>query len=698
MGYDSEFFFTYSRGHLQGKMVRYQEQDTINDFFDDETDSRNYYYIGKRTVSDTVKCNMKEATDRLTIDTGGGNRETYYSGDKPIEHYGEYDQIMYCPNIILSPFTSVHSNSKYKHLIFVKTNGFEGTDLRSVITLTKGTMNIYFTEFELVNGDTDMTYFSVEKELHITMKFRRNKFLLVIDNYFYPDSKDSIFLFNKLKHNVIPNFQIPEGKTRGDIKSFELNIVCPNESKNNLLKNQYDKCTDIDSTSKELKILTTVQFQNEENVIIGSDFSDVIIFHQNTIYAKGREDRDIYVMNDHTRVKEVIVHNYALDNILDIVIMPEIPMTFVKRNKSIFIQSNATTIEIRDFLDSIHNQHLIFSNSEELFIPVESTGRFAPFIQATATRNEFVLQSTFQYSEIVIEALISNTEIYRDGKDWLILSIDPKNPLKIVIPDYHANWEKWNKVVWFLYNNGTIKKYNNFIFKYMDVLDYKEKQKHDYREIVEEYVRDFSVSNVIEHNHLNYRKKRIGFLIIDKVSPKNIKLSKKGHDLILTDKKSKNSITIKAWSQKGLYRITHIEFTEPLESITIRGLDRFDLQQVHTMQSLIDRAGKNFDIQNKYVPLTSIGVKCIVAKRNFTYACTGFTFINEQIQFTKKYCGNDTLQLFKEHSSIDQIKAFIEKMQNDVILHGYNQTISQECEPIYDSIFTSEYLPTVQSQ
>lgn len=662
----------------------------LSDSFDPNTDSRSYHYIGRTNVTNKVVCTMDTiVADFLLINTGGGTKRFH-------------DYVANCPKVILSPFTTSFSQLDLEKVIFdVRTNGYTGTDLISHIFFEKGQIQILFNEFELTSFDTTMKYSCSEKNLLISLQWGSNTFQISIHGYDSTETK--IILFNKKQHMIIPKIS-PDSDFGTPITSFEVFVMCSQISYQNLISNAHDECiADIIYSDKTFKLLTTIQFKDSQindTFVVGSPYSDIIRIHDSIKFARGRNGNDFYYVH-----KDAIIFNNADDNALDIVMMStKIPRTFSRRFNSLLVLN----VEIRDFFDSLDNQHVIFIDNEmKHFFPLDYTYEMTPFIQATPHQNAFSLDTSFDYSYIVLHDGTGDAdyEMYRDNDDLLILQqhqrYDNKISFVITIENFYIDIEKWSNVTWIMYyDNGTLNYRYDFIFgNGNNIIEYKTKLKQDYLDIFVEYIFNSTSSDSI----LVEKSDRIGILNIDQtISIKNIEITQTPDEhLVFIDHKSEKTFKIRNWNSV-LNRISIIELPvsiEHFDAITIRDLNRFDLNQIAEMQRLLNLAGESYELLQEITPLTEVGVKCIVSNASLSdgeinsHKCLGFNSLDEQVKFVNKYCELETLEWFKINTTIDQIRSTITFLKNNLVLsHVFESDKDNNCEPFLLSIYASKFV------
>lgn len=688
--------------HSSGFIRMVQQLPKLSTYFIDafsrNNNNKSYVYFGKSQQSDTVDCKYslfpEINRDTISIESRGGNEL-------------DYDVIIECPRVALSPFTNVYFRRPFSRTIFVHTSQYNGKKLKSNIEVSSGQVYIHFTEFELITGDATFRYYKNEKRLEIALYFNSSIFTIRIEEYVFHNPNVVIHIFNKYKHLVRP--RILESTDNNETMPIEIEIfeLFAFDFSQSSLPSTVDtyNLDIIERTKKEIKVLTTLKLADEQDFIIGSNLYDVIHCGQKCVAVKGRGGHDVYIvskLNDST--KTTTIFNYAPDNILDFVIVDNL-VTFdiTTEDYDISIESSSGKIVVDDFLKSQNHQHISFlvldlsNNNEEYiqYMPLHDVGRLVLFIHSTPTRSIFSLQSNFQQSEIVIDAKIQDLEMYTDRNNLVILRVNATNPLTITLQDFASNPEKWRNIKWYLYNDGFPSHHQTLLSG--NFSEYTKKMREDYDRTFREHKHDFSNSTYITHNASH----RIGLLKITNVLPTSLNIIfTDGINLRIQDSESNNFIEIKNWALNELYRISIIEFSDPLEPIKIYHFDRFGIEDLSKMQTLFKKASENVikQVKNYYTPLTSVGVKCIVSLNSFSlnvqnYECLLFRTLSEQIKYVNDYCSDSVLRLFQNKSTFYSVRNVQIQLKNDLILNGYTDETLTFCDRFLNNISNSDYMP-----
>lgn len=639
----------------------------VLDIFEEHWTSR-YHYLGKPYHADKVSC-VDEGCGITTVNTGGGAENNY-------------DRVIYCTNAIMSPFTEIYSNSPRDHTIYVKTNGYNGTNLNSKINIQFGQITILFTEFDLIT-DTIFVYEHKNDVLRINLYFENSNFTISISNFKSEGRLGEIFFLNKYQQYMRFKFSESSEKSETEITTFERHAKCPEDLLNNL-----QNCIDQIKIPDRLKILSIFEVENSGKFIVGSKYNDVIAFDDKTTYAKGGEGSDIYIVGDNN----VTIVNYAYDEKLDFLVMSKVPNSYSINEKNMLIPThNGKLITIEFFFVSSENQHIAFKdNNDIIYIPLRNKNKIVQFIHATPNQNVFVLHQFKYDTEIVIDAKRADLQLFKKNSDLLIMR-DETNPMVIEIKNYFLIANIHQNTQWYLYNNN---QFVEFILEDALITDYDDKIKNDYLANFQEYQIDFK-STRLSINFNNDR--RIGVLIFQNVLPNTIKVMQNNNSLVFHDTKSNNKIEIPNWDIYESHRISNVEFSDALETITINQIDRFKLNQISEMQNLFDVAANNYYLQSQFAPSTSIGVKFLITINGLineisTFRCIGLNSIDQHKMFFNTYFDTEQLEALKKDANTEEIKAVLHTLKNSIILNGYNQFIVDFCNLQIDAVLTSEYL------
>ncbi|MCA7010493.1 ankyrin repeat domain-containing protein [Wolbachia endosymbiont of Tribolium confusum] len=661
----------------------------------------NYHYIGRKNKVDEVLCmgyseHFTGTDDRdVIIDSGGGSNNN------------EKDVVENCKKVIISPYTTV-KGGKSNYTFYVKTADYKGRGLYSEIDVD-GTGTVVFPEIDLLSDCDQITYSTNSNTLSLKINLgQNNQFTLDIKNYAEQSSNKPYFvLIDKNGSNIVPKIEKSDSSAI-KINSFELHSEYPLDNFDNV-ETHYKK---ILNNNKDYKVLSVVRSKTESqdnnmvpHMVFGSSGDDVINFDQGTMFARGGEGSDVYFISNDINSREVKIDNNSNDKKLDILFMPEVGKDFSIQQCDLHLNYNDTDIQVKNYLQDSNYRHLIVMNKKgETFIPyVQSMscsssekGKLVPFLQATQTQNMFLLPKDFQGDHVVIDSRLEDIKKYKD-KDDLLLIRESEIPFMIRIEGFYTNRSKWEDISYSLWNNNDLVPSSDLLENVDNVTEYKDKLRSDYERIVKEYIMDFSnPTTVIQHNQKSEKgistfigedEERIGVMILKNTSPDQVEVFSSGTDLIFRDKKSNHTIDIKDWDNSESYRISILEFDLGLEPITIRRLDRFSLSEVGKVQYLIGKASENCQNRDKYTPKVENDFKCLVSADNFTrenkspaYRCLGFSSLQEQVSFTENFCSLEGIEELKgKMTSSSQILTLLEKLENNLLLNGYDSNTIDQC-------------------
>ncbi|MFP3022116.1 MAG: ankyrin repeat domain-containing protein, partial [Wolbachia sp.] len=154
-----------------------------------------------------------------------------------------------------------------------------------------------------------------------------------------------------------------------------------------------------------------------------------------------------------------------------------------------------------------------------------------------------------------------------------------------------------------------------------------------------------------------------------------------------SDEVSNHTINIKNWNNSESHRISTLEFDLGLEPITLGRLDRFSLYEVGKVQDLIEKASENYKNKSKYAPKVENDFKCLVSIDNFImenknpiYQCLSFSSLQDHVSFTENSCSLEQIEELKNKTpSSNQILTLLEKLENNLLLNGYDSNIIDQC-------------------
>ncbi|MFP3033325.1 MAG: ankyrin repeat domain-containing protein, partial [Wolbachia sp.] len=671
---------------------------------DDQIDNNgvfNYYYVGRKNKVDEVLCmgyseHLTGIDDRdVIIDSGGG-----FDNNKK-------DVVENCKKVIILPYTTV-KGGKSNYTFYVKAADYKGKGLYSKIDVD-GTGTIIFPEIDLLGDCDQITYSTSSNTLSLKINFgQNNQFTLDIKNYVEQSSnKPHFVLIDKNGSNIVPKIERSDSSAI-KITSFELHSEHSLDSFDDV-ESHYKK---ILNNNKGYKVFSVIRgkVQNQGNsavphMVFGSLEDDVVNFDQGTMFAMGGGGSDVYFISNDINSREVKIDNNSNDKKLDTLFMSAVEKDFSIQQCDLYLKHNNSNIRVKNYLQNSNYRHLIVMNKKgETFIPnVQSMscsssgkGKLIPFLQATQTQSMFLLPKDFQDDHVVIDSRLEDIEKYKD-KDDLLLIRESEIPFVIRIEGFYIDRSKWENISYSLWNNNDLFPSSLLLGNVDNVMEYKDKLRDDYERIVKEYIMDFSnPTTVIQHNQKSEKgistfigegEERIGVMILKNTSPDQVEVFSSGTDLIFRDKKSNHTIDIKDWDNSESYRISILEFDLGLEPITIRRLDRFSLSEVGKVQYLIGKASENCQNRDKYTPKVENDFKCLMSVDDFergnrdpVHQCLGFPLLQNRVSFTESSCSLEQIEELKNKTpSSNQILTLLEKLENNLLLNGYDSNIIDQC-------------------
>ncbi|WP_264688716.1 ankyrin repeat domain-containing protein [Wolbachia endosymbiont (group B) of Catoptria pinella] len=663
----------------------------------------NYYYVGRKNKVDEISCmgyseHFTGIDDRdVIIDSSGGSNKN------------EKDVVENCKKVIISPYTTV-KGGKSNYTFYVKAADYKGRGLYSEIDVD-GTGTVSFPEFDLLSDCDQITYSTNSNTLSLKINFgKNNQITLDVKNYVEQSSNKPHFaLIDKNGSNIVPKIEKSDSPTI-EIKSFELH------SEHSLkgfraVENHYKK---ILNNHKGYKVLSVVrgktQSQNNSvvsHMVFGSSGDDIINFDQGTMFARGGGGSDVYFISNDINSREVKIDNNSSDKKLDTLFMSAVEKDFSIQQCDLYLKYNNSNIRVKNYFQDPNYRHLIVMNKKgETFIPnIQSMfcspsssgkGKLVPFFHSTQAQNMFVLPKDFQDDHVVIDSRLEDIEKYKD-KDDLLLIRESEIPFIIRIEGFYTNRNKWKNISYSSWNNNDLFLSSGLLENVDNVVEYKDKLRGDYERIVKEYIEDFSDStSIIQHNQkleknisisVGQDEERIGVMVLKNITPDQVEVSSSGTDLIFRDKKSNHTINMNNWNNSESYRISTLEFDLGLEPITLRRLDRFSLSEVRKIQALIDKASENYQNRSKYTPKVENDFKCLISVDDFerenrdpAHQCLGFPSLQDRVSFTESSCNLEQIEELKNKTpSSNQILTLLEKLENDLLLNGYDSDIIDQC-------------------
>ncbi|WP_425385027.1 ankyrin repeat domain-containing protein [Wolbachia endosymbiont (group B) of Schoenobius gigantella] len=663
----------------------------------------NYYYVGRKNKVDEISCmgyseHFTGIDDRdVIIDSSGGSNKN------------EKDVVENCKKVIISPYTTV-KGGKSNYTFYVKAADYKGKGLYSEIDVD-GTGTVIFPEIDLLDDCDQITYSTNSNTLSLKINFgKNNQITLDVKNYVEQSSNKPHFaLIDKNGSNIVPKIERSDSSTI-KITSFELHSEHSLDNFDDVASH-YKK---ILNNNKDYKVFSVIRdrVQNHGNsavphMVFGSLEDDVINFDQGTMFARGGGGSDVYFISNDINSREVKIDNNSSDKKLDTLFMSAVEKDFSIQQCDLYLKYNNSNIRVKNYFQDPNYRHLIVMNKKgETFIPnIQSMfcspsssgkGKLVPFFHSTQAQNMFVLPKDFQDDHVVIDSRLEDIEKYKD-KDDLLLIRESEIPFIIRIEGFYTNRNKWKNISYSLWNNNDLFLSSGLLENVDNVVEYKDKLRGDYERIVKEYIEDFSDStSIIQHNQkleknisisVGQDEERIGVMVLKNITPDQVEVSSSGTDLIFRDKKSNHTINMNNWNNSESYRISTLEFDLGLEPITLRRLDRFSLSEVRKIQALIDKASENYQNRSKYTPKVENDFKCLISVDDFerenrdpAHQCLGFPSLQDRVSFTESSCNLEQIEELKNKTpSSNQILTLLEKLENDLLLNGYDSDIIDQC-------------------
>ncbi|KHO02170.1 hypothetical protein JS61_08070 (plasmid) [Rickettsia felis] len=673
-------------------------------------DDAKLHYVGRKNKVDNVVCEPFHLTNvhypgeyhipapHISIDSGGGNSE-----DKK-------DLVENCGRVIVRPFTEVKGgNSTYT--FYVKTEGYENQVSSSTIDV-RGNGTIIFPEISLLKDCGQITYSPVNNIMSFRIPLSQNgTFTLDVRNYLDRKNNTHFVLIDKDGSNIIPKLD----SNSTVVNKFELHARHSLESFN-IAKDYYKKISYIEKDYQIFCVISSV-LENEDKefykMFIGSSGTDVINLDKQTVFAEGGEGQDVYITSDTPGENIVIINNKSEDKKFDILSVQSIDDVSLEQegdDLSLFIEKKVNnTTEIDDvvienyFLGNEYKHLILVDKNRNSFIPFELSKDIilVPFYRANSGENVFTLPVSVK--QAVIDNNLEDIEFYRDSNNLLLLEKDTgenPSPLAVIFKDFYSNLSKWkDHKIYSRNHNGDYDNYIDLLQKSREAIDYKT---HKYESVVKEYIVDFSKSIEIYHNQNQNRngtitafkpdEEKIGVMMLRNISPKQIEVYRNGSDLVLNDKNSNHTVSMKNWYISNSYRISTLEFDPGLNSIKIHKLDNSDSDYLKRkiFYALQLSSKTKFLLDSD----TERNLKCIMSISGLnipeTYVILGFTSFQDQVNFLQN-CDLKEFELTELKNRINALlPEYKDKLLDSVELNGYEQNkIEYYKNLIHDQLFNN---------
>lgn len=623
---------------------------TIPILYDNHPSMIKLKYIGRIGKVDKIVCNHKpsmvdKSHDNFIVDSGGGKDDD------------NQDIIIDCKKTIISPHTIFQGhNGTYN--IYIKSQNNISRNATSEINIVDGKGIINFHELSLLKDCDRIIYSTVNNTLSFKMSSEQNgTFTLNVKNYLDRNNNTNFALIDKYGSNIIPKLD----SNSTVVNRFELQTKHSLDNFN-IAKDYYREVSHTEKDYQVFGVISSVSENNGEEfykVLIGSSGTDVINFDKQTVFAEGGEGQDVYITSDTPGENIVTINNKSEDKKFDILSVQSIDDVSLEQegdDLSLFIEKKVNnTTEIDDvvienyFLGNEYKHLILVDKNRNSFIPFELSKDIilVPFYRANSGENVFTLPVSVK--QAVIDNNLEDIEFYRDSNNLLLLEKDTgenPSPLAVIFKDFYSNLSKWkDHKIYSRNHNGDYDNYIDLLQKSREAIDYKT---HKYASVVKEYIVDFSKSIEIYHNQNQNRngtitafkpdEEKIGVMMLRNISPKQIEVYRNGSDLVLNDKNSNHTVSMKNWYISNSYRISTLEFDLGLNSIKIHKLDRDDNSDSDYLKSKVSYA--SLLSSNKIFLLgadVEHNLRCVISTSSIdipeAYITLGFTSFQDQVSF-----------------------------------------------------------------
>lgn len=602
------------------------------------------HFIGRKVLSDSVNC----AEDRkIYIDTQGGNENNY-------------DIIHNCKEVVVSPYTEITSeNSDGGDTLYIKP---DSGHVRINALPSKKQRFLIFPTTDLLN-ESNMHYSSHTNTFSIYVPM--HDFTIEVKYYLSSQDNSASYTYNFIlvdEHGSVIEPLI-EQKT-GKIDLYYLRTETKLTKVNEILE-WYRSVVRLE------QVCGTVASGNT-SIIIGSDKSDIIPVVEGTGYVEGGKGSDLYNILPGAPIS-LRINNYSDDQAYDVIYIPAVcSMIMVYtglHDLYLHVKDLVNYIQIENYLFDKHYQHLmIVDKNKDAFIPLQlgTEVKLVPFYHATENQYIFSFSANKMNSEIVIDAMLEEITVYRDGDDLLLTS---SKPLIIKLKKFYS--ESWNNLTLHFIKEGRLN-FEELLELAKLAVNYQEEVKNTYFDNVQEY---HAPSSNVSHNST----KHIGVIVFEH-SP-NIKVSVSNKDLVFTD--GSNTINVKNWND-AKHRISVLRIDNKPKAIEVIGLDKFGLSEVSKIQFLINKAILNNIIDKRINTLdTEVvnGIRYLLSVRGIesgvnTDKVLGFGSEGEEWQFISAYHFNynseKLSQILNHGQGVEALVWLVVKGYSNLLLENHD--------------------------
>ncbi|APR97793.1 ankyrin repeat domain-containing protein [Wolbachia endosymbiont of Folsomia candida] len=580
------------------------------------------HFIGRKAEAEHVDC--QNMNNKIVIDSRGGNS-------------GNSDVVSNCRKVIVTGNTKVVSNES-DNTFYIKPSAGHA-EIRG-----EGKGFVIFSDTALLQRASNISYSSTNNTLSIEIKGNSGNsgtFTLDVQNYLDKENNHHYLLIDKYGSVIEPIIQ--SNSTHFNLKA-ETNLTTRAE-----VAQRYQEISQVNGN---YTVYGVVRDTARNNMIFGSEGSDVIPLTQNVTFAQGNEESDVYSLISCEKAN-VTINNYDEKKALDILYLPtdSIETNRVEDDLHIATGNVTANIKVENFFRNSSYRHLtIIDKDKNTFLPwpsKQSYVQLVPFFHATKGQYMFLLsaEKVQNNPEVIVDAKLDDIRFYRYGNDLMLMD---DQPLIVKVENFYGN-QYGNFTLNFRSKEKLSSKQLSELAKI--AINYQDEIRSSYYDSFREY-RMSSFNSTIHHNQrfvngslttVEPDDKRVGILLLK--DPSGIEVSVDNNDLVFFAAQNNATFVIKNWNDTD-HRVSMLRFgQEDKSSIEVRKLDKFDLSEVAEIQAVINKAAQSNALDEQLEKLNGKivnGLKYLFASNGIvngidTYSCLGFDSMEDQQEFVAAY-------------------------------------------------------------
>ncbi len=573
-------------------------------------------FIGRKAEAEHVDC--QNMNNKIVIDSRGGNS-------------GNSDVVSNCRKVIVTGNTKVVSNES-DNTFYIKPSAGHA-EIRG-----EGKGFVIFSDTALLQRASNISYSSTNNTLSI--EIQDGTFILDVQNYLDKENNHNYLLIDKYGSVIEPIIQ--SNSTHFNLKA-ETNLTTRAE-----VAQRYQEISQVNGN---YTVYGVVRDTAGNNMIFGSEGSDVIPLTQNVTFAQGNEESDVYSLISGEKAN-VTINNYDEKKALDILYLPtdSIETNRVEDDLHIATGNVTANIKVENFFRNSSYRHLtIIDKDKNTFLPwpsKQSYVQLVPFFHATKGQYMFLLsaEKVQNNPEVIVDAKLDDIRFYRYGNDLMLMD---DQPLIVKVENFYGN-QYGNFTLNFRSKEKLSSKQLSELAKI--AINYQDEIRSSYYDSFREY-RMSTFNSTIYHNQkfvngslttVEPDDKRVGILLLK--DPSDIEVSADNNDLVFFVAQSNATFVIKNWNDTD-HRVSMLRFGQEDKAIEVRKLDKFDLSQVSEIQAVINKAAVSNALDEQLEKLDNEvvnGIKYLLASNGIvnginTYNCLGFDSEEDQQEFVAAY-------------------------------------------------------------